>query len=533
MGFWRWGAEEEARKESVLRPYLSKCRGLGVDSQRPGTNFRPTHKLVLVGCTGTSGMWTRCWIIPHTNVSGVLEPTCMPGDHLDVRMESGDAKVGIDRTLDLNNGVYEMIFYIRKKGIYRVVVDKLQTHDALLGNPLRIADASKDPKGLIGIFQKENHFTLPPPQLRKTPPYPLNTESFPDNDYTDPRGVDTVPVPVRCDETDDWDRFRFGAWYRVGSCDGIHCGGKLKESMEGWAWVSDVCIMQMYTHEQLRRVFNHTWIMGWGGSTLKQPFSNAIEYDLGHPIFGTFMWELDKLKASKKKPNFFSYRQYDTYPLENCRFSMVWGGCMALNQGPSHCSTTQGIGTWPKLPMYLGSAKRTSMPGIPTLPQMIVMDHSVWRYPNHDVTYYRRVDDLFAKFDDLFKGERVKPLLVWTSGSVGGNANQIPRADGPICELLRQHHTHWTHEDWMTKHKHIVYIAKNTITLPLHFDNEFVHFGIHYGSSPGMCNTGHSRKGYEFKLCVRKTWADDAVVAAWWNALVYHLRHSLRREIPL
>jgi hypothetical protein len=462
-------------------------------------------------------------------------PTCMPGDHFDVRMESPEAKIAVDRVLDLGNGIYEMIFYIRKRGIYSIEVDKVQTHDALLSNPIRVADRRLHPLGIIGANLTD--FNPQPPPLRGTRGYPLNVDSFPSNPFNESWGVDTVPLPVPCDETEDWDRFRTGAWHRVGRCDGVHCIGPLLASMEGWVWVSDICIMRYFSFEDHLKILRNSWILAWGASTLQETLSNFIEYQLGRPIFaGTFMENLDSLKNTKKKPKHFSYRQYDIVPFNTTRITLAWGGCWEIAYVPGQCRHSQGVGTFRKLTYYVGpkATLKFDLGGlVPRSPQMILIDVNIWRPTpgSNEVVYFGRVDQVLHSLGLLLRSELPRPLVVYISGPVWSNSLQSWRTDGAFCQYFIDYHWHWVHEDRMRKHRDIVYIGRNQFTLPFHFGDEFVRLGMHYGSSRGICNTLHGQKLPGMRSCVRKTLVDDAMMNCWWNALVYHLRSAHNRTI--
>lgn len=527
--FWAWSDADEKRKAAALGPMLKQCEG--IDPMKPLTNERPTVKLSIVGCGGESGRWHRCWIVPLTNATddGVLRPTCKAGDYFDVKIDNENDKVAIDRIFELDNGAYEMQFYVRKKGVYTFQIDKLTLHQSITGDVLGPLRMTLDNRSIVGVVQTKDTFKgVKISQSTPTPKWPANTESF---EATFDEGVDVVPLAQRCDEVTDLDRFRFGAWHRLidGKCDDIHCTGDglPERKMEGWVWTSDVCIMKLHTNAELVELMSQTYVVGWGGSTMKQPMSNFAEYYLRKPIFKVFMWQLDALKKVKKRPGFFSYRQWDITPYNSTRLLMLWGGCPNIMAGPNLCpDLSMGAGNFDrKVAPYLvvnNSFVRTPE-GPPDYPTLLLMDLSVWRFPHDDdQAYMNIVASNIEKVTALAaKAKKRRPLVVWHSMPFPANSDRGPR--GGVAPIYAKSQLfHWYQEDYMSRRQDSVLISRNQITLPLHYGHEFVHFGIHYGASEGMCNTGHERKGYEYSYCLGKTWGDDAVIIAWMNAYAQH-----------
>jgi hypothetical protein len=535
--FWKWTAAEERRKETLLAPMKALCEG--VDPIGDAPQERPTTSLSVVGCSGYSGSWSRCWIVPLTNASldekGRSKPTCKAGDHFDVMIQSQAAKVAIDRVIDLDNGVYEMQFYIRKRGTYNVTIDKVVLHQAMPKgkNSVRLTNQNESIIGFVKT-QKWMESLTPVVTVPPTPAWPNFTETT-TADFN--HGVDVVPVAQRCDEVYDADRFRFGGWAYLGNCDNVHCIGSLgaRPSLEGWLWVSDVCILKIHTTQELETLLVEAWLVGWGGSTMKQPLSNFVEYYLRKPIFRVFMTQLDLYKKSRKRPNFFSYRQWDVRPYPSTRITMQWGGCPNLMAGPIGCSDLVGLGHWAKMQRLVADAPAsdTNNRTIPIFPTALLLDMTVWRWPhNDDIRYLRTVDNLFKQIDQLVAANnQTRPLVVWHTTPMGGNSERGHRAaSAPLGTLSLDRNFNWVHEDHMMRHHKdkAVLISRHQITLPLHFGNDWVHFGLHYGASEGMCNTGHNRYGYEFSLCVCKTWGDDAVIVSWLNAFAEHRKRVLK-----
>jgi hypothetical protein len=535
-----------------------------------------------VGCDDgiAAGRWNRCWIVdmgttdvasdPPPQAAGDNDanskkskeksdgrrgdrPTCVGGSSFDVMLESESAKIAVDRVIDLDNGIHEMIFFVRKRGSYNLCIDAVGSHDKCVGNfNFRLLkSSSSSPEDVRNISTIGKVLRGPPPlpvmttsgaqkDPPRTPQWPKNQRCVAIN-FT--RGVETIPVNVSCRVSTDRDRFRFGGWVKLlpvasinntssngggGGCDGVHCTGSPLPSMEGWIWASDVCIVHIYSFEELHLMLNKLWVVGWGGSTMKQPMSNLLEYYLRQPIFKFFMAQLDHWK-SKKKAGFFSYRQWSAIARNShlgtqSSWNMLWGGCPGLMAPPSSCSTTVGMRYWPRIETLVGNRDQNA-----NFPNAILLDHFVWRWPMQDeVQFSEQSGIMFEKLAAAASfGNHTPPLLVWHTGPSAANNDMSPRPDH-CGQLHWARHLCWTIEDDYDLNpsfqaKNLLLISRDQVTLPLHFGNTFVHFGVHYGASEGMCNTGHARsERYQFAMCVRRTWGDDAVIIMWLNAIEQH-----------
>lgn len=539
--FFKWSADEEKRKLNLLGEALAECDEAARTAKH---DARPTHKLSLVGCTGLSGQWNRCWIVPLTitdPATNATAPTCAAGDHFDVKLDNAVAKIAVSRVFDLENGAYEIQFYVRKKGEYTFQIDKVLTHD-------QIPPAFNVHTNLSSASRYQMAWTKGTSAVPMTPKWPGNTETFDNCSYSG--GVDVVPIAQGCDRVADPDRFLYGAWTFVGdNCDGVHCVGKLKEwwgSLDGWMWASDVCVMRVFSQQELELLFAKSWVVGWGSSTMKQPMANLLEYHLGRSVFSVFMEHLDSYKGNKKrKPNFFTYRRWDQNPvagLSTTRMSMVWGGCPGLTAPPT-CGPLMGLGSFNAVQALIGPAPAagatttttanpspaeqqqqgaaSSAAAPPSFPTLLLADHMVWRHTNNITQFVDDTIQFFSKMKTLAElHQQPPPLIIWHHGPTPGNTADGSRAAAaPIIALREQE---YMKDRLVPFRKEVVMIARDQITLPLHFGRGWVHFGVHYGASKGMCNTGHNRKGYEFALCLQSTWGDDAVMLAWLNAYHYH-----------
>ncbi|KAH9584060.1 hypothetical protein LSM04_005296 [Trypanosoma melophagium] len=506
--FFHWTTAEEQRKTKLLAPVHTFCESRRVDpfptSAERASRVRGTERLAFVGCgssipsssaqvlwdyadgvsvpedvflhsggnvlvstrlvtadeehaafVGWSGQWHRCWIIPMTRTAppggggAVYEPTCQAGDVVDVRMESAMAKVAVERVIDMDNGVLEVQFYIRKRGVYSFCADLVVRHQDMLD---ALAASKKDGNRSVQLLGRLSptalleHYGTPEyaepgpeimPPLNKTPAYPRNVYCITGTASTHAvgeavvrfdDGVDVVPLPVRCDVVDDFDRFRFGGWYHVGRrCDGIHCvalglrAGEvdpLLGSTEGWLWVSDVCQLRLFTDEELLlSLFPGAWFLGWGPSTTREPLADMLEEHLHTRIFWAFMKDLWKY-PKKKTPPFYDYRMFDRCVephtpwskelfrragnlTPSARVTLLWGGC--LSTFSNRCPKRQGLILFhERINRTFGVAarrgRRDSSCGSQSFPTVLLLDHVVWRiHPNDDPAFLRAMRHLLLE----------------------------------------------------------------------------------------------------------------------------------------
>ncbi|KAH9584110.1 hypothetical protein LSM04_008730 [Trypanosoma melophagium] len=537
--FFHWTTAEEQRKTKLLAPVHTFCESRRVDpfptSAERASRVRGTERLAFVGCgssipsssaqvlwdyadgvsvpedvflhsggnvlvstrlvtadeehaafVGWSGQWHRCWIIPMTRTAppggggAVYEPTCQAGDVVDVRMESAMAKVAVERVIDMDNGVLEVQFYIRKRGVYSFCADLVVRHQDMLD---ALAASKKDGNHYASAQQDTG---VPEERVlynghRQHTRCGEAVVRFDD-------GVDVVPLPVRCDVVDDFDRFRFGGWYHVGRrCDGIHCvalglrAGEvdpLLGSTEGWLWVSDVCQLRLFTDEELLlSLFPGAWFLGWGPSTTREPLADMLEEHLHTRIFWAFMKDLWKY-PSKKKKSFFHYRMFDRCVephtpwskelfrragnlTPSARVTLLWGGC--LSTFSNRCPKRQGLILFhERINRTFGVAarrgRRDSSCGSQSFPTVLLLDHVVWRiHPNDDPAFLRAMRHLLLEqLPQLYKEVVMVsaagdpdiaqwPLTVWHTAPAINNADKGVR-DGNY-NRGRGIHLQWAMED--------------------------------------------------------------------------------------
>ncbi|ORC86831.1 uncharacterized protein TM35_000251270, partial [Trypanosoma theileri] len=493
--FFQWTAAEEQRKRKLLAPLHAFCESRRVDpfptSAERASKVRGTERLAFVGCgssipsssaqvlwdyadgvsvpedvfirsggnvfvstslvtadeersafVGWSGQWHRCWIIPMTRTTppggggAVYEPTCQSGDVVDVRMESAMAKVAVERVIDMDNGVLEVQFYIRKRGVYSFCADLVVRHQDML-DALAASEKGRNrsvqmlgrlsPTALLEHHGTPEYAEAGPeikPPLNKTPAYPKNVYCIGGTITSQGEtavghavgeamvrfndGVDVVPLPTRCDVVDDFDRFRFGGWYRVGRrCDGVHCvalnlgAGEvdpLLESTEGWLWVSDVCQLRLFTDEELLlSLFPGAWFLAWGPSTTREPLADMLEEHLHTRIFNVFMKDLWRY-PKKKTPPFYDYRMWDRCvephtlwskelfkkagrSTPSTRVTLLWGGC--LSTFSNRCPKRQALALFhERINRTFGIAvrrgRRDRACGSQSFPTVLLLDHVVW-----------------------------------------------------------------------------------------------------------------------------------------------------------
>ncbi|KEG08599.1 hypothetical protein DQ04_06831010 [Trypanosoma grayi] len=468
---------------------------------------------------GWSGQWHRCWIIPMTRAVApgggrVYEPTCQAGDLVDVGMESATAKVAVERVIDTDDGVLEVQFYIRKRGAYSFCADLLVRHQDMLDSLAASGAAGESSVRLLGRISPsalvEHHGTLGhgaagpeiAPPLNRTPAYPKNTVCVVRGDLSKAgdasgkafvrfdHGVDVVPLPVRCDAVDDFDRFRFGGWYRVGhGCDGVHCVAlgvapgaphPLLKETEGWVWASDVCQMRLFTDKELLlSLLQGEWLLAWGPSTTQEPLADMLEERLHTTIFSEFMRDIWKV-PKEKLPKISKYRMWDrcvspdspwskrlfrkareTPP--STRVTLLWGGCMKLT---SHkCLGKCGLFLFQeRLNHTIGAAaylrQRAPPPcGSKAFPTALLLDHVVWRChaSQTDPAFLLAMRNLLLSqltnlYEEVVNASSAHdpavaqwPLTIWHTAPAGNNADK-GRRDGNY-DRARVMHLQWAMED--------------------------------------------------------------------------------------
>ena len=350
-----------------------------------------------------------------------------------------------------------------------------------------------------------------------------------------------------------------------------------------------------------RGTLDRQWILGWGDSTLKQPLSNMVEYNLQHPVLKAsghgplFMEDIPKLQRKMKRegrsaksiakasPSFFSYREWDcrapelevsaqddaTVTLPPFRVSFTWGGCPGIAAAPSACPAIIGMTNTRSISRYLKSVKRQQEPSasVSSVPALVLLEHFHWRAPTQDETIFvKNMNSTFTEVlfpslgiasssatdEDVETENQPSPpsspqsvtrfgssLVVW-NGFPHHMHNEDIRAQcvWPPPLPMARHFRLVVEEYWdsmftLTPEQeklqgqnnkpgggkgNVIFVDRSAVTNPLHFGDRYGHFGVHYGSSHGMCHTG-KEEGYARSECKRDTLADDAMVMMWLNLL--------------
>lgn len=368
--------------------------------------------------------------------------------------------------------------------------------------------------------------------------------------------------------------------------DGV-CTGDLRnlgrDRDQGWIWESDTCRVHLFGRNEAWSLLRGRWILAWGDSTLKQPMCNWIEYFLGVPIFGAFMEDLHQL-PKKGRPGFFSYRSFDIRrhpPLigadaaknisedipDSTRFTMTWAGCPGIAQGPHQCapSQTAGFNTRTLLDYFSRSSR---------LPDVIILNHFIWRKPLGDeVQFDSMVLHAMNTILDAYraaKGTPKEPLggkavIVYVSATQPLFTDAHKQCQGSsfptthvtddlalrLETLLNEHYATGEHvtrgfatskvnkkSDDAPPPKEprvvdgisppvpgvaVAILPRVDLTWPFRYTDEYVHFGLHYGSTRGMCFTGlDHRDHYGLDKCLRRTFADTMLMQWWMNLMKAH-----------
>lgn len=505
------------------------------------------------------------------------QPSCRGGDVLEVRMESPDAKINLDVLVDRGNGLYEAQVFMRRPGAYTVCADTVVSYPE---QPVRCVRSD----ATLFTEQPVSRADCEPARVKevRTAPW-CNTAASWEKDAR--CATVTVEIPAAAADAFEQriatqrqrdgttcthpDAFRSGEWRRVGGCDGSVCVGDLNVlQSEGWIWASDYCTQRIYgPTDAWARAASDAWVVAWGDSTLKQPLANMVEYGLNSTVFAVSMENLESIRSVKKRPGFFSYRQYDvTRPLPSelreavavtnpkarsaeappvFSLSYAWGGCPAVAAAPGACPAKVGTANRDTVQRFLGNSK----PGGKRLPDVVVVNHQIWRpQPMFNETAFElavrdtvvwlhatlanRVRQLLAS--EGGRAAVVMPALVWVSGTRRLHDEQMRATrcnteDTVVFERRlswRIEHTLSTEfpytadrSAWLERPS-VRILSRYELTLPFHFGNTHGHFGVHYGSTKGMCLTGISHKqGYELSRCLRKTFPDGMLIQWWFNVL--------------
>jgi len=458
---------------------------------------------------GTTGQ-NRFWI---QSLTATDSTQCRGGDVYDITIRSEDTLVHPQRVVDLENGLYEVHMIIPNPGEYTVCVDMLlsQAHKE---NPFEAAFTNNIT--MAGRINTHGY-----PNIHdNSKKYCVGTSGK----RTCSKGMFTGGVQERnglprCDPNDN--RALQGYWYRPpgATCGAGLCEGVIGNTWEGWIFVPYDCYLKLYTPAETWKCLKDKWIVGWGDSTMKQAMSNFVEYHLGVPIFQDTMENLDLLRQTrgKKAPGFFSYRQWDIQREKyghNMRLTMMWGGCPNIAAGPN-CRV---IG-WHHRSHIEKLFSRSQK-----LPDILTVSFHIWRrmsYADSEAVYLDDIKDWVRWLKKTYElKNQTLPLVLWNFHPRHAN-NKLTRCmyPGPIA----MEHFNWVLEDYFSQNEpeglRFIRIDRYSIYSPFHFDElGFVHFGIHYGATRGMCMTGLSRnQGYELSQCVKKTYPEEMINYVWLN----------------
>ena len=255
--------------------------------------------LKIVGFGGATRQWNRFWVIPTIQLDTKTKDRqvqCRGGDAFEILMESDDAKVSVDRILDLGNGVHEVHVFVRRPGSYRVCVDLVQSVVGIL--PKKDGSGPGLATDIDLMRFPINHSSVSQPTIRQQsemkPPvdadgnrvdlsrycvrrgpekqhrWQFTTDEVCEGtaqatgEFTGPPMMPPQP-PIPCNSGRGKKAgsssslahphmFRSGGWVKLGagkSCDGVLCTGDVDSfsttNDDRWVWVSDWCTMNYYT----------------------------------------------------------------------------------------------------------------------------------------------------------------------------------------------------------------------------------------------------------------------------------------------
>lgn len=349
-----------------------------------------------------------------------------------------------------------------------------------------------------------------------------------------------------------------------------------------WVFISDTCQLSFFTREEQWSIVDKNWMMWWGASTAKQPIANFIEYNLGTWIFGAPMEHLEFIRKARKRPSFFTYRAFDVVKerrpeiqdnINNnnnnnkprrMRSTLCWGGCPNPAAAPN-CGDYQGIANrreqdrklscvgraFQSATLQASSSSSATDDSVPPFPSVLILTHSIWRYPLYNITsFIDQVDDTMKWLETtmctLVRANNNNsqssrsfspPTLIW----LGAVRRMYEDEESSHCwsddTRAFNRMLDWKHQEYFERYiklfnekkrgycsandehnqkgtlaafKNVHYVARHELTSPLHSSGgKFGHFGVHYGATKGMCLTGMNRnEKYSLQKCVRNTAAD-------------------------
>jgi hypothetical protein len=529
--------------------------------------------------------WIRLWFATTSDAGGA-QRSCRGGDVVIVSVASDRARPLADIVLDHGDGLYEAQVFVRRPGAYQVCADTVLSYNvgagdqaaarrrhlkstpkwasSALGNVVDLSEVTQFPKGAdfcntqdVDAWSRARCVTV---DVRMPAAAVEEAE----------RQLRQQRAASRCTHADT---FRQGEWRRVDKCDGSVCSGDLEalQTAKGWVWASDWCTLEIMAPAAAWAAAANKWIVAWGDSTLKQPVANFLEYDLRVPVFTAFMENLEGIKI-KKRPGFFTYRQYHVTRLKPplgagtppettalatqqqtqpqgdspttpfVSLSYAWGGCPAIGAAPA-CKNAMGMRNRVGVQRFIESgAGADATLGHPLgVPDMVLLNHFIWRYPLYNESQF------IADLHDTVRwmhgklAERVAatpssrmPLIVWMTGTkrIHNNGTRSIRCASEDTELFERHLA-WVIERELSssypfsadratwqRTPTVLIMSRFELTHPFHYGDEFGHFGVHYGSTRGMCLTGISHKqAYQLSRCLRRTFVDGMVIQWWLNAM--------------
>jgi hypothetical protein len=449
---------------------------------------------------------TRFWLQSLT----AFDTQCRGGDVYDVTIRSDDTLVTPARVVDLETGLYEVQAVIPTPGEYTVCVDMFlsQAHKEA---PWYHAFTHN-----ISMMGKVNTYMYPHTHDNNKKYCVGNAMKRQCLKGTyEGSAQDRAKLP-RCNPNDG--SALQGYWHKpaASKCVPGICEGSMDPSYEGWIFLPYDCYLKLFSFEETWTCFDKKWFLGWGESTMKQAMSNFVEYSMRTPIFQDTMENLDKLRATMRKPpGFFSYRQWDITREKlgkNVHISMMWAGCPNI-AGLPNCRN-------------IGILHKTAVEGLfnkspDGLPDVISVSFHIWRLiPQSEQMFLEAIRDWVNWLKKIYQGRnKPLPLVIWNN-----SPRQVNNVDSRCLNPgnLAHEHTAWAVEDFFKNNVtglRVARIDRLAITQPFHFEElGFVHAGIHYGATKGMCTTGLSHKAhYEFSKCVKKTYPEAMINQMWLN----------------
>eukprot|EP00759_Apiculatamorpha_spiralis_P007896 PhF_6_TR14959/c0_g1_i2/m.23479 len=550
-------------QQHILSPHKQKCeKQTATQQQHNRTVDLRIHFPSEIPSSIPCGSLHRFWIESLASDDGTVR--CKGRDVIDVLIQSGRSRYAVERIMDLENGIYEVWWYVPDASLIdpaehiTICVDVVLTNlDDGVQFALNLSTLGKTYS--MVLFQNREARAFPVACV-------INTTTgyrAEDRMKLNCKNIHLFPLCKRKSSAQQQILPLCTRKHKQISWPGSFHPPNREVTSQGWEhplwYYPQQCRLRYWNQTDAETCLQRKWLLGWGDSTLKQALSNLLEYHLNFSVIpGIFMESYDRNKTLSRLeklqhrqyrnpkrtrsylPNFFRYRQWDRIlNLTNKtsesvpRVTMAWGGCYGrLDQAnPESCHPRGKVGLLNR--DFLNETFTTSIAEGKRLPDMILLSHQLWQYPRHDEPFFIKLikESLQWLLSYYDTAKQQYPLIIWNNVPTKSNEWKYNRCRIPPQSF--DQHTSWTLHDYFhtgatESHRNaVVFFDRYVMTYPFHnHEDGFVHTGWHYGSTWGMCLTGLAHRRYLYDPlfgpsggCAKKTYPEMIMTQAWLNML--------------